>query len=264
MNTVLDCEICKEFQMTSVRLCRCGDWVQRGLGDLLAWGFIANKDQRWHSRLGLLIPHALLILSWLLWKRPGAANSVWRAHYRRAWSICKRDFHPSLPAGHCALPFLLKLVCDARRQRHVTTGVEIGGGGKEVMQGGKVKMCPSSTFGTMGPSETETPRRGIWWHVSCVPKPLVLHSCSPQLPGPSDLIGSCSLGWCLLYLATHQGHTGTLSLGINCMKCFRLAGASHLFFGISGPYREKKSCLGLHTKYTNANENWWAKKKGFK
>ena len=34
-------------------------------------------------------------------------------------------------------------------------------------------------------------------------------------------------------------------------------------FGISGPYW-KKSCLWPHIKYTNTNENWWAKKKGFK
>ena len=31
-------------------------------------------------------------------------------------------------------------------------------------------------------------------------------------------------------------------------------------FGVSGPHW-KKSCLEPHIKYTNTNENWWAKKK---
>ena len=31
-------------------------------------------------------------------------------------------------------------------------------------------------------------------------------------------------------------------------------------FGISGPHW-KKSCLGLHIKYRNTNENWWPEKK---
>ena len=31
-------------------------------------------------------------------------------------------------------------------------------------------------------------------------------------------------------------------------------------FGVSGPHR-KNNCLGPHFKYTNTNENWWAKKK---
>ena len=34
-------------------------------------------------------------------------------------------------------------------------------------------------------------------------------------------------------------------------------------FGISGPHWRKKSCLGLHIKYTNTNESWEAKT-GFK
>ena len=35
-------------------------------------------------------------------------------------------------------------------------------------------------------------------------------------------------------------------------------------FGISGPHWKKKSCLVPHVKYTNTDENWWAKKKSFK
>ena len=31
-------------------------------------------------------------------------------------------------------------------------------------------------------------------------------------------------------------------------------------FGVSEPHWKKKSCLGLHIKYVNTNENWWAKK----
>ena len=34
-------------------------------------------------------------------------------------------------------------------------------------------------------------------------------------------------------------------------------------FGLSGPHWKKKSCLWPHIKYTNTNENWWAKKKRF-
>ena len=84
------------------------------------------------------------------------------------------------------------------------------------------------------------------WYTICTKchqlPPILVHACHSSLH--FFVLGLAFIKKCSKWLCTTAGP--------------RCGGVQP--FGVSGPHW-KKSCLGTHIKYTNTNENWWAKKK---